>query len=53
MTKEFQKAIYTTSRLKNKINKNRTITNITAYKRQKNEHKIFPQQRYKKGHYYN
>ena len=29
MTKEFQKAIYTRSRLKNKMNKNSTITNIT------------------------
>ena len=32
MTKEFQKAIYTRSRLKNKMNKNPTIINITAYK---------------------
>ena len=29
MTKEFQKAIYTRSRLKNKMNKNSTIINIT------------------------
>ena len=36
MTKDFQKAIYTRSRLKNKINKNPTIINITAYKRQRN-----------------
>ena len=32
MTKEFQKAIYTRSKLKNKMNKNPTIINITAYK---------------------
>ena len=38
MTKEFQKAIYTRSRLKNKMNKNPNEKNI-AYKRQ---HKIFP-----------
>ena len=36
MTKELQKAIYTRSRLKNKMNKNPTIINITAYKRQRN-----------------
>ena len=36
MTKEFQKAIYTRSRLKNKINENPTIINIAAYKRQRN-----------------
>ena len=36
MTKEFQKAIYTRSRLKNKMNKNPTEKNITAYKRQRN-----------------
>ena len=39
MTKEFQKAIYTGSRLKNKMNKNPNEKNI-AHKRQ---HKIFPQ----------
>ena len=33
MTKIFQKAICTRSRLKNKMNKNPTIINITAYKR--------------------
>ena len=33
MTKIFQKAICTRSRLKNKMNKNSTIINITAYKR--------------------
>ena len=32
MTKKFQKAICTRSRLKNKMNKNPTIINITAYK---------------------
>ena len=59
MTKDFQKAIYTRSILKNKMNKNPTIKNITVYKRQRNlcvslrrKNKIFPQQRYKKGHYY-
>ena len=36
MTKEFQKAISTRSRLKNKINKNTTEKNITVYKRQQN-----------------
>ena len=36
ITKEFQKAICTRSRLKNKINKNPTIVNIAAYKRQRN-----------------
>ena len=36
MTKEFQKATYTRSRLKNKMNKNPTEKNITAYKRQRN-----------------
>ena len=36
MTKEFQKAIYTRSRLKNKMNKNPTEKNVTAYKRQRN-----------------
>ena len=36
MTKQFQKAIYTRSRLKNKINKNPTIKNMKAYKRQRN-----------------
>ena len=36
MTKKFQKAIYTRSRLKNKMNKNPTEKNITAYKRQRN-----------------
>ena len=36
MTKEFQKAIYTRSRLKNKMNKNPTEKNIRAYKRQRN-----------------
>ena len=36
MTKEFQKAIYTISRLKNKLNKNHTEKNITVYKRQRN-----------------
>ena len=35
MNKDFQKAIYTRSRLKNKMNKNPTIINITAYKRQR------------------
>ena len=35
MTKEFQKAICTRSRLKNKMNKNPTIINIRAYKRQR------------------
>ena len=50
MTKEFQKTIYTRSRLTNKMNKNPTEKNITAYKRQRNlcvftknkKHKIFP-----------
>ena len=36
MTKEFQKANYTRSRLKNKMNKNPTKKNIKAYKRQRN-----------------
>ena len=36
MTEEFRKAIYTRSRLKNKMNKNSAIANITAYKRQQN-----------------
>ena len=36
MTKEFQRAIYTRSRLKNKMNNNSKIKNITAYKRQRN-----------------
>ena len=36
MTEEFQKAIYTKSRLKNKMNKNPTEKYITAYKRQRN-----------------
>ena len=36
MTKEFQKAIYTRSKLKNKMNKNPTIKNMKAYKRQRN-----------------
>ena len=37
MTKEFQKAIYTKSRLKNKTNENpTTIKNMTAFKRQRN-----------------
>ena len=36
MTKEFQKAIYTRSRLKNKMNKNPTEENMTAYKRKRN-----------------
>ena len=36
MIKEFQKAIYTRSRLKNKMDKNPTEKNITAYKRQRN-----------------
>ena len=36
MTKEFQKAIYTRSRLKNKMDKYPTEKNITAYKRQGN-----------------
>ena len=36
MTKKFQKAIYTRSRLKEKMNKNPTEKNITAYKRQRN-----------------
>ena len=52
MAKEIQKAIYIESRLKNKMNKNPTEKNITAYKRQRNlcltkkkNHKIFPQQR--------
>ena len=36
MTKEFQKEIYTRSRLKNKKNKYPTETSITAYKRQRN-----------------
>ena len=36
MTKEFQKAIYARSRLENKMNKNPTAINITAYKRQRN-----------------
>ena len=36
MTKELQTAIYTRSRLKNKMNKNPTGKNITAYKRQRN-----------------
>ena len=59
MTKEFQKAIYTRSRLKNKMNNNSEIRNITAYKRQRNlclskkkKFKIFPQKRFKKGNYY-
>ena len=34
MTKEFQNAIYDRNRLKNKMSKNRTINNITFYKRQ-------------------
>ena len=36
MTKEFQKAICTRSRLKNKMDKNPTEKNVTAYKRQRN-----------------
>ena len=59
MTKEFQKAICTRSRLKNKMNNNSEIKNITAYKRQRNlclskkeKCKIFPQKRFKKGNYY-
>ena len=36
MTEEFRKAICTRSRLKNKMNKNPAIANITAYKRQQN-----------------
>ena len=36
MRKKFQKAIYTKNRLKNKMNKNPTEKNITAYKRQRN-----------------
>ena len=36
MTKEFQKAIYNRSRLKNKMNKNPGIKSITTYKRQRN-----------------
>ena len=35
MTKEFQKRIYTRSRLKNKMNKNLNKKNITAYNRQR------------------
>ena len=38
MTKEFQKAIYTRSRLKNKMNKNPNEKNIAC----KRQHKIFP-----------
>ena len=34
LIKEFQKSVYTRSRLKNKMNKNPDIKNITAYKRQ-------------------
>ena len=36
MSKDFQKAIYAGSILKNKMNKNPTIKNITVYKRQRN-----------------
>ena len=36
MTKEFQKAIYNRIRLRKRMNKNPTIINITAYKRQRN-----------------
>ena len=36
MTKEFQKIIYTRSRPKNKMNKNPTKNNITAYEREQN-----------------
>ena len=36
MTKEFQKAIYSRSRLKNKMSKNPIIKNLAAYKRQRN-----------------
>ena len=35
MTKELRKAIDTRSSLKNKLNKNHNIINITAYKRQR------------------
>ena len=50
-TKEFQKAIYTRSRLKNKMDKNPTEKNIRASKKttkpvcltKKKKHKIFPQ----------
>ena len=36
MTNEFQKAIYTRSRLKNKMNKSPTVKDITVYRRQRN-----------------
>ena len=36
ITKEFQRAIYARSKLKNKMNKNPTIINKTAYKRKRN-----------------
>ena len=36
MTKEFQKAVYPRSRLKNKMNKNPPEKTITTYKRQRN-----------------
>ena len=36
VSKEFQKAIYTRCRLKNKTDKSPTTKNITAYKRQRN-----------------
>ena len=51
MTEEFHKAIYTRSRLKNKMSKNPTILNIAANKKPRNlwnfslrrKNKIFPQ----------
>ena len=49
MNKGFQKAIYTKSRSKNKVNKNPTIKNVTPYEEQRNlcvslrrKNKIFP-----------
>ena len=35
-TKEFQKAIYTRNKLKNKINQNLSSENVLAYKKQRN-----------------
>ena len=52
MTKKSQKVIYTRSRLKNKMNKNPTEKNITAYKRQRNLcfHLLKKLKTYKKEH---
>ena len=46
MNKELRKAIYTTSRLKNKWNKNPTFENRAKYKRQRNKMCKFEQKSY-------